>query len=156
MHERSSIGELVVLTHTQYAGFLGRKIEDALLTKGMRIIDLSDRIGTTYETARRLVRGQMLCSTQLIRRISKVLGIGVRELKEAVKNDRAHRISPRLFWLSRGINPALEPIVLDWPYLTDASKERLTEFVVLLAKIDSAQSGEANIGTASQSGTENP
>lgn len=123
-------------TQKQYAGFLGRKIEHAMLKKGMRVIDLSDAIGTTYETARKLVRGQTLAKNELIRVLSRVLGLGIREMQIAVRRDRAHAISPRLFWSLQGMNPELEFLYMEWEYMSSADKNRITEMALLLAEKD--------------------
>ena len=120
-------------TQKQYAGFLARKIEHAMLNKGMRVIDLSDAIGTTYETARKLVRGQTLATKELIRVLSRVLGLGIREMQIAVRRDRTHAISPRLFWSLQGMNPELEFLYMEWEYMSSADKKRITEMALLLA-----------------------
>jgi hypothetical protein len=138
MHERSSIGVIVVPIQKQYAGFLSRKIENAMFTKDLRIIDLSDGIGTTYETARRLVKGNVLPSRQLVIKLSKVLGLGIREMRTAIAKDRAHAISPCLFWLQQGRNPELEFLYLDWEYLNAETRQRLTDYTIHLAQKDAA------------------
>jgi len=116
-----------------------------MLTRGLRIIDLSDRIGTTYETARKLVKGQVLPSRPLVVVLSKVLGLGTRELRRAVAADRAHRVSPRLFWLQQGMNPELELLYLEWEYLNDEERKRITDFALNLATKYSASQSSSEL-----------
>src|SRR5579859_5698268 len=116
-----------------------------MLTRGLRIIDLSDRIGTTYETARKLVKGQVLPSRPLVVVLSKVLGLGTRELRRAVAADRAHRVSPRLFWLQPGMNPELELLYLEWEYLNDEERKRITDFALNLATKYSASQSSSEL-----------
>jgi len=148
MHERSSIGEVAMSIQKQYAGFLARKIENAMWQKRMKTIDLSDRIGTTYETARRLVKGNVLPSRQLVIKLSKVLGLGIREMRTLMARDRAHSISPSQFWRQQGMNPELEFLYLDWDYLSLNSQQRLLDLMSRLLVSDTATTSDNKAGEA--------
>ena len=59
---------------------LGERIKQIRLEKSMRQIDLADKVGIEDSALRRIEKGKVNSSIQMLRKIAKGLDIDVREL----------------------------------------------------------------------------
>jgi transcriptional regulator with XRE-family HTH domain len=119
------------MPHTNYEPsdtLLGQKIQEHMDNSEpkMEIRDLADKVGSTYEYIRRIVRGMSLPSKYMLRSLCSALAIPIAEAEQLVAADRIRKENGQAALALTGLNPEIEPINKVWTWLTPEQKNMLT------------------------------
>ena len=85
--------------------------------KGFSIRALSEKLKTTYEHVRSIVRGNVVPSRYILRELAEVLDINLKELERVTTADKIRVKFGKIPLELSGKNPELEPLERAWPYL---------------------------------------
>jgi transcriptional regulator with XRE-family HTH domain len=102
---------------TQYA----QRIVKELNEQGLSISDLQEMLGTTYEHARKIVKGASHASKHVRQKIAELLGVPFEELEKLDVADRIRKNYGSLPTIIAGKHPEVEPferiiLQLDEPF----------------------------------------
>ena len=106
-------------------GFLSLRVQHRMAEMGLSLRAVSEQCGVSYEHIRKVYKGELLPSKYLLPLLSKVLSLGIEELKNLRVFDMMECKFGAGFWQMRGIDPRLGPIYKFWPYLSDEQKTDL-------------------------------
>lgn len=104
---------------------LGDYLQVVLEERGMTIRDLAIQSEITYEHARKIVRGDIVPSKQMVRIFSYTLGLPLPEMEELAIADRIIKKHGGLPASLVGKKPDMEPLERHWDLLTPAQKSDL-------------------------------
>ena len=94
-------------------GQLGEVLCDALEKKGVSVADFARRIGTTYEHARKLVKGTAFPSRLLLKEICRVLALNCAEMDQLLVEDKLRQKYGPRYAEALGENPRYEEVKHD-------------------------------------------
>ncbi|HUQ92893.1 MAG TPA: helix-turn-helix transcriptional regulator [Bryobacteraceae bacterium] len=124
----------------KYRTRVGEAIAAKMEKVGMSILDLAVKVDTSYEHARRVVKGEAPPSDRLCRDISRVLEIPMETLSELMEQDRIRlRYGGVLPESITGKKPDMEPLERVWDDLKPAQKENLVALAASMVRQNRAE-----------------
>jgi transcriptional regulator with XRE-family HTH domain len=112
---------LLKLPPTRTAERLLQRMEELNLSIG----DLSEKVGTTYEHVRSLLRGKSIPSKLMVQSLAKTLRMDKAELERLATADRIRAKFGKIPLELSGKNPELEPLERLWDNLSQEHKADL-------------------------------
>lgn len=103
----------------------GEEMQKRMDALGLSIRDVSDKLGSTYEYVRRMVRGMSLPSKYMIVNLEEILQWHRDEMRPLMVSDKIERQHGGIPAELAGKNPELAPFEHGWPMLSEHEKEIL-------------------------------
>jgi transcriptional regulator with XRE-family HTH domain len=118
----------------------GEVLREQMEAKNISIKDLADKIETTYEHTRSIIRGNVVPSKHMLPLFAKVLGLNIKELEKLAVADKIRRKYGKIPLELSGKNPELEPIERAWEKLSESHKQDIIAMVQTYARRDAQAS----------------
>lgn len=104
-------------------------LQQEMQEHGLRIEQVREITESTYETARRFVRGMTVPSDAVLKLLAVHFGWNMEEAKVMAIRDRERMRNGDLFDIAHGQDPAVQKIVRAWPLLNKFQKKLILEQV---------------------------
>jgi transcriptional regulator with XRE-family HTH domain len=114
---------------------VGQKMQEQMDSLGLDIKAVADKLGSTYEYVRRMVRGLSIPSKYMVRNVAQILNIDEKEMEEMMVADNIRLKHGEAGLRVQGKNPELEPFERGWHLLNKQQKEIiLTQYKTFVAQ----------------------
>ncbi|MGE0405911.1 MAG: hypothetical protein AB7O65_06405 [Candidatus Korobacteraceae bacterium] len=100
------------------------------------ISQIAEAVESTYEHARKVVKGLAFPSKPMLRTISELLRIERTELEKLSLEDRLNHKFGKAAASMGGRNPELQELEIAWPYLSEQHKKDIIEIARLWSRLD--------------------
>jgi hypothetical protein len=110
-------------------GFFSEKLMDAMAKSGWSQKMTAVRLGCSYEYVRKMIRGESLPSSTLLKRLCSLFRWDATRIEKLVLLDRCRRQYGPTFWTVLGRNPRCEPLYILWPYLTTSEQQMVVHLM---------------------------
>ena len=121
--------------YEQSATRFGEMLQNVMADRNLTIRQLAERVGCTYEYARKLVRGLSLPAKYMLNTLERVLEFDMAEAQRLITADKIKKEHGAIPIELAGKNPELEPFERDWQRLTKQQKETLmSQFLAFIAQ----------------------
>ncbi len=118
---------------------IAEKIQEAMDAKNLSIRDVSDKMGSTYEHVRNIVRGNIVPSKFFLNGLCTVLGLNLKEMSALSTADRICMKYGDIPSEISGKNPEIEPIERAWPHMSEEHRKDLIAMAAMYAKRDKTE-----------------